>query len=296
MRILILILLLNTTNIFSQNLKSLNNDWLKKDRESFIILSNFIQNENFTYSNFKNKVPNFNINRGDGLLYSKRVSGLNYGGYTSIKIDIIFRKDTINYLKASLDENETELILKLANKYSKIQKIIGSLWKVRIIQNSDGSFSKKLYSIYKNNTALEKNYRRIDKLLGKKKKYTITDTETKKAYKTLMHPTNSYFYAYAISPTKYVPDGRKAIELLVKSKRFDLITNILMGYNPDGRAYAIEAMILNNRHHTAEASHIISKLIKIPIITQTIVGCLLEPMLYKELIEKIEKHKANKKN
>ena len=58
-----------------------------------------------------------------------------------------------------------------------------------------------------------------------------------------MYPTNIYFYAYTIGSTKHVPDGRKAIELLVKNKRFDLITNILMGYNLDGRCYRSDDFI-----------------------------------------------------
>ena len=59
---------------------------------------------------------------------------------------------------------------------------------------------------------------------------------------------------------------------------------------------AIEAMILYNKHHRVEVSRIFNKLKRIPIMTHTIVGCLLELKTYKNMIEKTEKHLFKMKN
>lgn len=73
--------------------------------------------------------------------------------------------------------------------------------------------------------------------LGKMRTVSV-DSTIKDAYTLLTSPLkNSSFSDVACD------DGRPAMDLLVKARRTDLIENVLRGYNPGGRIYAVITLL-----------------------------------------------------
>ena len=98
-------------------------------------------------------------------------------------------------------------------------------------------------------------------------------------------------YEFLISPMNnpYVGDGacglggsnlqgRIAIDALVNAKRIDLIENVLRGYNPGGRVYAMLALLAIKEHgeRLREATMLtLKKVINLPVQVSTCEGCIV---------------------
>ena len=95
-------------------------------------------------------------------------------------------------------------------------------------------------------------------------------------YDLLTQPLWELTYGEACGWAGLAPRGREAIERLITDEQYSLIENILRGYNPEGRIYAIEAIlrigksvpqiILRNRE-------IIGKLLSLDIEIAACYGC-----------------------
>jgi len=278
--IIILIILINVLSLYSQqdSLKR-NVEWLNIDKKNFIELSKFILNKNYSLYNFR-KIKNVQINEVYDILLGSRLIASQDNGYTKVKLNLITLKNKIYYLKATLDSSDTEVIMQLAKENKTLWNIVNK-WQIKKIKGR-----KQLVYIFEDSNMLQKDYRLLDKFLGKKKDVNFKKKKTKKAYEILMYPTNIYPYAYKISPTEYVPEGRKAIEYLIKEKEFVLIENVLKGYNPEGRIYAYEALRKSNNLST-DIQKTVSNLKKLPVQIINIYGCLPHRYFSKDIIKKI---------
>lgn len=76
------------------------------------------------------------------------------------------------------------------------------------------------------------------------------------------------------------PEGRRAIEKLVRNDQWTLIANVLRGLDPEGRIYAAQVMLEEaKKGHgiTADDRAIIRTLRHLPIEVSTCSGCTVEP-------------------
>lgn len=93
------------------------------------------------------------------------------------------------------------------------------------------------------NAALYRSFTtRLADSLGAVVQVTIPDS-LKDAYDLLLNPLNDLMYGDMCGYGGAPPDGRIAIERLKRSQRYDLIENVLRGGNPEGRIYALEAIL-----------------------------------------------------
>jgi len=97
----------------------------------------------------------------------------------------------------------------------------------------------------------------------------------------------NYYYGYTCGPGGGEPKGRKAFEKIVEAKRFDLLRNIIRGYNPEGRAYALEAFLAVYSEAepflTKEDKSCIKKLLLSDIQINACGGCDAFPESYNEI-------------
>ena len=80
------------------------------------------------------------------------------------------------------------------------------------------------------------------------------------------------------------PSGRVAVDQLIKAERFDLIRAVLRGPNPEGRAYAAQAL-LENKQATAEDKEVIQKLAASTIPIYVCAGCKVYTKSFTEVIK-----------
>ena len=73
--------------------------------------------------------------------------------------------------------------------------------------------------------------------LGKMRAVTV-DPSIKEAYALLINPLENSSFSDVVCD-----HGRPAMDLLIKAKRTDLIENVLRGYNPGGRIYAVITLL-----------------------------------------------------
>lgn len=74
-----------------------------------------------------------------------------------------------------------------------------------------------------------------------------------------------------------MPTGKEAIDRIIRAGRFDLIENILRGYNPGGRVYAalaLKAWVQKGRKLTPVETELIQKIASLDTPIDTCFGCL----------------------
>ncbi len=287
MRIYISILLL-IINFFcySQSKVDENKEWLDIDKQGFIELNRFIENKKFSFSDFKNEIKKYQINNISDIFYgSFMVSILQTNGYTSFSITIGVSNDKIFYFKFFLDENNASVIKKISTKDYKINELLKRNWKI-IKYDKDGKQYSGLEFEFYDDVIINRLYHLVDRVLGKKEINIIKDNNILNAYNKLLYPLNVYPYGNKCGINKVIPDGKKAIKILVNNNRFDLIENILRGYNAEGRAYAMEALI-NNKKIDDKITPIINKLRKSLLTLNYCQDCFFEKFTYEKLYSKL---------
>ena len=286
LKIFLILIFINAVT-FSQN-ETLNKKWLQQDRNGFIKLTNFINSGEITYTAFKNRIKKLNIGLFNKPFYGLYVlKELQPNGYISFKITIL-KSGKIGYFKAFMNTYDVKIINEIAKNDKKVALLLKSWKPVRYFDDEDGMYKQGMQITYSNKKVLNKYFRLMDRYFGKKDSVSIKNVEVSDAYHLLLYPYDLLIYGYTCSPTKVVPNGRKAIQVLVKYKRFDLIKNILKAYTAEGRAYALEALIKNNKIDE-ESKRIINKLLKIITPILTCDGCFMPKLTYKEIYDKLVK-------
>jgi len=102
-----------------------------------------------------------------------------------------------------------------------------------------------------------------------------------------MNPLESYDYGHICYYGASKPKGKKAVEKIVNAKRFDMLLNIIRGYNPEGRAYGVEALMIAYSKDASilnqEDKDAIKKIINSNIWINTCAGCLGQQRSYIEV-------------
>ena len=276
----------------AQNKEEINPDRHKKDVDNFIAFSNFIEAKRYNFNDFE-QLKNIDLQLVWWMPLGSRIQGIKFGGYTSIQFLIVKTGSEIIYLEAGLNSNETKILDSLASINKKLRERM-RLWQHEKVKINESIWGVELLYRYKNHKALNRLYRFLDKKYGPKDSVEIKDKEMMKHYRILMYPTYVYPYAGRYGYPPQIPKGRKAMEYLVKHKRFDLLNNVLKGYNPEGKVYAIEALAKENKI-TAENLKSIRFLVANGGMIQSMVGCLPEYLTYKDIINKIfEEYQINR--
>jgi hypothetical protein len=84
-------------------------------------------------------------------------------------------------------------------------------------------------------------------------------------------------------------DGEIAIAALVNAERFDLVENVLRGFNPNGRIYAARELLKLNKEGrlvlSADTLAVIAKISNLDIQISRVSGCIVKRLHAKEILE-----------
>lgn len=262
---------------------------IKNEIESLNKINNFFKSERKTYSSFINELTNVNVTKKSVLWYNyKKTEALYYGNPFSINVTVCTKGDEIFYLLLSFDIDATKFLLEESLTNKKLKDLL-SEWK--ILEKDKNKF----YTIIYQNSELIKEFENsISSYLGNLSSVK-TDPSIEIAYSTLLNFYSNYDYGNICYGNSVEPIGRKYIEILITEKRIDLIKNILRGYNPEGRMYAIEALLRINSYDENslddEDFNVINKIIKLPLIVRTCYGSFVDYESCKTIYSKILKMK-----
>jgi len=116
----------------------------------------------------------------------------------------------------------------------------------------------------------------------------------KEDYLKLLDPNQDLFYGDKCGRVAIELNLRKAIEELITRKQIVLISNVLKGYNPAGRAFAIEALLRieseNNQIIDDETKNLLNKIKNkfSSISIQFCYGCFGEIITYRDIFKNFE--------
>ncbi len=201
------------------------------------------------------------------------------GGYTSFRVSVYSYKNSIVSYKISASTSQ--------NSWNLIKPHFIEAWS-QIAQVPFQETDRGIFYEYKNEAILQDYKKSIGLYLGEIKQSEIP-ADLKDAYDYLTAPFNNIEVSTTgCGYSGESPKGKKMIELFIKAGRFDLIENILKGYNQGGRAYAVIALLKlkkNGLKLSNETEQTIEKIIELDTRIESCSGCLGFSTTVKKLLQ-----------
>lgn len=259
----IILLLCSVFNSFSEDV---NMNQVHKGEAVLRSTLDFIEKNDFTDSSIRKLTGNVNENSiqlGFGL--QQYCDGISGGG-VSVNINYVVFKEQLIKMSIEIygyDNIKNHIGADLQERYSKIFSRYGG-YKYR----------------YENDLNYEK-YNDYKKEIVGECKAVVIPQEYKEYYDRLYSVDecepwpNIYGYAYGIAGAK--PDGRIAMEKLLKLNDKDIFISLLKGDHPAGRIYAAEGLLRleNSKENVDLINQIFSTLVRNGIRYTTSNGCII---------------------
>jgi hypothetical protein len=260
----IILLLCSVFNSFSEDV---NMNQVHKGEAVLRSTLDFIEKNDFTDSSIRKLTGNVNENSiqlGFGL--QQYCDGISGGG-VSVNINYVVFKEQLIKMSIEIygyDNIKNHIGADLQERYSKIFSRYGG-YKYR----------------YENDLNYEK-YNDYKKEIVGECKAVVIPQEYKEYYDRLYSvdeceplSSNIYGYAYGIAGAK--PDGRIAMEKLLKLNDKDIFISLLKGDHPAGRIYAAEGLLRleNSKENVDLINQIFSTLVRNGIRYTTANGCII---------------------
>jgi hypothetical protein len=108
-----------------------------------------------------------------------------------------------------------------------------------------GQIKKETSFSYINDTLFARFKKRVSDSLGiiNSEMQANENAQYKTSYQTLIYPVYDYAFGWLCGYGQENPAGRSAIEHFSLLKDFSTIRSVMRGYNPEGRIYAVEALL-----------------------------------------------------
>ena len=291
-KIFFLIMLFFPVILFGQD-KPINEEWLKIDKSTFLNLMDVLLSNNNSIHFYQKNLKNLGQENQDIGFNAKRHIWHQGGGYVDNWMTICSYKDTIFYCKILITSTDVEKIEILAQRDSTIQNLLNQNWRKKYSESHEylefEYLNEELYSKYKTivkNEFGEFREKEADSLI-------YNDIQI------LTSPFENYAFGYACSVAGMPPKGRIAIENI---KKYDptIVKDIILGYNPEGRIYGIEAFLelveQKKLEMTTEDRNIIKKVLNLNILINECSGCIFTSILAKDLFREKKYRELLKKN
>lgn len=257
----------------AQELEPLNQEWLRDDYRAMELISLLaapaplttqkimdilgVRDKDDTEEDLGFGAIKFNVRKGHG--------------YTSLSIEAFVFRGTIGSYKLELDSSP--------ENWTRIRERMIELWQ----QNNGPSFEegeRGLMHIERDDSVLRKYQATVSAELGEMKPAVIS-AELQKSFDSLTKPME----IDNVGST----DGEMAIAALVNAERFDLVENVLRGFNPNGRIYAARELLKLNKEGrlvlSADTIAVIAKISNLDIQIRTVSGCIVNRGNAKEILE-----------
>ena len=265
--------------------------WIQKDKRNFKNLTKFISQKDFTINNFKSQIKSLSIDNENQIWKkSRKIQAVQYGGLISNWITIATYDDKIFSIEIVISGEDAEVMKRLAKRNRKINLELKKNWKYSKEIDLDKNIIESFKYVFIDEKIKSQFENEIAKDLGQINEIEIND-DLKESYEILIDPMKNYDYGYSCYYGAIKPDGRKAIEKILEAKRFDLLKNIIRGFNPEGRAYGIEAFFIayskNKYIISKEDEDCIKKILKSNISINKCSGCDVFSSSYDEIFPSI---------
>lgn len=205
-----------------QELQPLNEEWLANDFKSMELISLLASPAPLTAQKIIDilDVPDKDGAEEDLGFDATRFNVAKGHGYTSLTVEAFVLKGTIGFYKLELHASP--------DTWPRIRERMIELWK----QNNGPTFEEAASGIVHtecDESILRKYRAAVSAQLGEMNAVQVP-AELKKSFDSLTQPMEIDCVGGS--------DGETAIAALVKAERFDLLENVLRGFNPNGRIYA----------------------------------------------------------
>ncbi len=215
----------------AQELEPLNREWLADDHRSMELVSLLASPAPLTTQKIMDilGVRDKDDTEDDLGFGATKFNVRKAHGYTSLSIEAFVFKGTIGSYKLELDSSP--------ENWPRIRERLIELWR----QNNGPSFEEGeggLIHIERDDSVLLKYQAAVSAELGELKSAAIS-AELQKSFDSLTQPMEIDNVGSS--------DGEMAITALVNAERFDLVENVLRGFNPNGRIYAARELLKLNK-------------------------------------------------
>jgi hypothetical protein len=235
-------------------LGELNKEWLDLDRANLKSLVKLLKEDCSHLDCFAGDLISARQDKDESIGFgARRHEYHQYGGSITAHIVIISYKKTIAAIEVDLvTSKRQELIKEILDADPALKKDFWSLFKLDEVVNED-RVVLRYREIRRQEFGLIE--RRVAVVLGKPGK-AVPPEELVVDYEMLFYPTRIYQYGKSCGYNAERPEAGKAVDRLASGKHIKLLRNIVRGYNPEGRLYALETlheMAMNGTHRMSRA-------------------------------------------
>lgn len=255
----------------AQELEPLNPEWLADDYKSMELISLLASPAPLTTQRIMDilSVSDKDDAEEDLGFGAIRFNVRKGHGYTSLSVEAVVFRGTIGSYKLELDSSP--------ESWNRIRERMIELWQ----QNNGPSFEEGESGIIhteRDDSVLRKYQAAVSAELGEMKA-TAIPTELQKSFDLLTQPMEINSVGGS--------DGEMAIAALVNAERFDLMENLLRGFNPNGRIYAARELLKLNKEGrlvlSADTLAVIAKISNLDIQISRVSGCIVNRVHAKEI-------------
>lgn len=269
----VVLLILLSFRCGAQELKPLNQEWLAKDYRSMELVSLLASPAPLTTQKILDilDVSDKDDAEEDLGFGAIRFNAGRGHGYTSLSVEAFVFRGAIGWYKLELHSSP--------ESWTRIRERMIELWH----QNNGPGFvegERGITHIERDDSVLGNYQTAVAAELGAMKPAAVS-AELQKSFDSLTQPMEIDYVGSG--------EGETAIAALVNAERFDLVENVLRGFNPNGRIYAARELLkLHKAGHrilSADTLAVIAKISNLDIQITTARGCLVNRLDAKDILD-----------
>lgn len=273
----VLLLLLLSVSLSAQTQDDLKSEWLSQDIAAIQHFLPPLAQNDLTLESLEKLLGKESDERMELGFGARTFTFSKGGGYTNFSVIGLAFDGRIGYYRITVGGSST---------WPKIRRDIIQAWQM----NAQLPFNEGQYGIEysKENPTVVAEYKGVVGSQIGELKTVVVPADLQDAYEYLISlKNNSVVGSGGCGFAPVVPQGKTSIDKIVSSGREDLIENVLRGYNPGGRIYAVLALLeqeRNGRKLSTETQNAIRVVLDLPIKIYTCSGCLLYHRTAREIV------------
>jgi hypothetical protein len=255
----------------AQQREPLNQEWLAKDYASMELISLLASPAPLTTQKILDILGVRDKAEEDLGFGATRFNVRKGNGYTSLSVEAFVFKGRIGSYKLQLDSSR--------ESWSRIRERMIGLWR----QHNGPGFDKGesgLIHVARDDSVLRKYQAAVSAELGEMQAAAIP-SELQKSFDSLTQPMGIDSVGGSA--------GEMAIAALVNAERFDLLENVVRGFNPNGRIYAARELLKLSKEGrlvlSADTLSVIAKISNLDIKIRRVFGCIVNHTDAKEILD-----------
>lgn len=272
-----LLLIASRTVVSAQSNEPLEAAWVEEDIASVAIVLNLVPFEYQSISVLKARLKDWSVEERDFGFGGKRLDLGKGNGYTKTFVEAFLFNGRVAYYELGIES--------YSNEWPRIRDHIVDAW--RKTTNVEPSVTQHRIAYRKT----------VDAVLASYRTAVLAHLGAMKSVDVPAHLRDSYTLLTSFMENSAVsdggcglppglPEGKVAIEQLIEQDRFDLIENVLRGYNPGARVYAMLALLQKQkqgRELNLKTQRTIRQIVNLRIPITTCAGCFV----YRETAKKV---------